>query len=99
MIKAIISGLIQLIINLVNIFLTPINALINQFMPSLNNAFNAIGSFLNICVSSIGWVISALGIPPVVIELIIAFYTFKLTVPLLVHAVKLVVKWYRALMP
>lgn len=99
MIKAIISGLIQLIISLVNIFLSPINSLIETYMPSLNSAFSAIGSFLNLCVSSIGWVISALAIPSVVIELIIAYYTFKLTVPLLVHAVKLVVKWYRALMP
>lgn len=99
MIKAIISGLIQLIINLVNIFLSPINSLIESYMPSLNTAFSSIASFLNICVSSIGWVISALGIPSIVIELLVAYYTFKLTVPLLVHAIKLVVKWYRALMP
>lgn len=99
MIKAILSGLIKLIISLVSIFLTPINDLITTYMPSLGNALSSIGSFLAICVSSIGWVISALGIPPVVIELLVAFYTFKLTVPLLVHAIKLAVKWYRTLMP
>lgn len=99
MIKGIIKGLMKLITKLLAVFLAPINALIGQYLPALDTALTKIAQFLNLCVSAIGWVISALGIPPIVIELIVAYYTFKLTVPILVHAVKLVVKWYRALMP
>lgn len=99
MINDILQGLIKFIISLVSIFLTPINLLVSQYMPSLDNAFNSIASFLGMCTNSIGWVISALGIPSIVIQLIVSYYTFKLTVPLLVSAIKIAIKWYHALMP
>ena len=99
MINTILQGLISFIISLINIFLSPINALVSTYLPNVDQALTSIGNFLSICVSSIGWVISAFAIPSIVINLIVTYYTLVLTVPLLVHAVKLAVKWYHTLMP
>ena len=99
MIGKLLSGIINVIIALVNVVFAPIDSLINTYIPSLSSAFTAIGSFISMCVGFIGWVISLLGIPSELISLLIAYYTFKLTVPLLVYVVKLAIKWYNALKP
>lgn len=97
MIKAIIKGIMSLIISLVSVILAPIDALISQFLPSLDNALSGFSSFLNMCGQYIGWVIDFTGLSSETISLIIAYFVFKLTVPLLVSTVKLAIKWYNAL--
>ena len=99
MIGKLLSGMINLVISLVNTIFTPIDNLITSLLPGLSDAFTAIGNFIAICISGIGWVIDAVGIPSQLIALLVAYYTFKLTVPLLVHAVKLAIKWYDKLKP
>lgn len=99
MINAILAGIITLITNLTNTLLLPIDAAITSYLPALSNAFTAIGNFLNICVSCIGWVISLLGLNANVISLIVIYYGFALTVPAIVYVVKLAIKWYNALKP
>lgn len=97
MIKAIINGIISLILDLVNVLLVPIDSLIDTVLPNLSSAISAVGNFLSILTRSIGWGISALGIPSSAISLLIAFYTFKLTAPLLFSTIKLALKWYNNL--
>lgn len=97
MIKAIINGIISLILDLVNVLLVPIDTIIDNVLPNLSGAINAVGSLLSIITRSIGWGISALGIPSSAISLLIAFYTFKLTAPLLFSTIKLALKWYNNL--
>lgn len=99
MIKAIISGIMSLIISLVQVLLAPIDAVISSALPSLNNALIGIGNFLNMCSQSIGWGISLTGLSQDTISLIILYFTFKLTVPLLISAIKSAIKWYQALKP
>lgn len=99
MIGKILTGIINLIVSLVSILFTPIDNLISSLLPDLSNAFTAVGNFISICVSSIGWVIDAVGIPSELIALIVSYYTFKLTVPLLVYLVKLAIKWYDKIKP
>ena len=99
MINAILSGIINLIINLVNVILLPFDTLIENALPNLSNAFSSIGEFLNISTSSIGWVISLTGISSTAISLIVAYYGFKLTAPLLFYMIKLALSWYNKLKP
>ena len=56
-----IYGIINLIINFIALLLTPIDNLILSFLPDLSNAFTAIGSYLSVIASSIGWAISPVG--------------------------------------
>lgn len=97
MINAILTGIFNVIISLVQVLLAPIDILITNYLPDLANALTAVNEFLILVTSSIGWVLSCLGIPGTVISLLVIYYTFKLTVPYLVHLIKLALKWYNTL--
>ena len=99
MIKAIISGIFKLILSLVNLLLTPINSLITNAIPSLSPAFASIRAFCQYGFQFCGWTVDALCINTITIDLIIAYATAKLTIPLAINLVKIAIKWYRQLMP
>lgn len=97
MINTILNGIFNIIISLVNTILSPIDSLIIDNIPVLDTAFSAIGSFLDLCTSSIGWVISCFGLSSTCLSLIVAYFTFKLSVPILFSTIKLAIKWYNAM--
>ena len=99
MIKAIINGIFKLVISLVGVLLSPIDSLITSALPGLSSAISAVGSFLQTCTSAIGWVLSCFGLSSNCISLIIVYFTFKLTVPVLMYVFKLAIKWYHMLVP
>lgn len=99
MINKLLMGIFKLIIGLVSVILTPIDNLITNALPDLASALDSISSFLNICTQSIGWVISLTGIPPLAINLIVLYYGFKLTAPMLFYMIKLALSWYNKLKP
>lgn len=99
MINAILKGLFSLITGLVSVLLYPIDLLIKNYMPDLSNAFNYISSFFDLAGNVLGFCVSVTGLSSTALSLIALFFTFKLTVPILVSAIKLGIKWYRALMP
>ena len=99
MINAILKGIISLIIGLVSLILTPIDNLIQSALPELSNAFTAIGNFLNLISSGIGWVISLTGLSSEAISLIVAYFVFALTAPMLFYMIKLALSWYNRLKP
>lgn len=100
MIAKLMSALMGLIIKLVGVLLAPINLLIEGVLPQeVINGINSIGGFFQTISNGIGWVISASGIPPTALALIVATLVFKLTAPMLVHAVKLALAWYDKIKP
>lgn len=99
MINAILQGIMSLIMGLVSLLLSPIDMLIEQFLPDLSGAINAIGNLFAMVSGSLGFCISLLGLSSATLSLIVLFYTFKLTVPLLVSSIKTAIKWYNALKP
>lgn len=99
MINAILKGIFKLVVSLVNLLLTPIDALISSALPGLSSAISAIGSFLSLCMQSIGWVLSVFAIPAGALSLLVLYYVFKLTLPLAISTVKLAIKWYDKIKP
>lgn len=99
MINAILQGIITLIISLVNVILIPIDNIITSVLPDLSNALNSVSQFLHICLNSIGWVISLTGLSNQVISLIILYFGFSLTAPMLFYLIKLALAWYNRLKP
>lgn len=99
MINALLTGIFKLIIGLVSIILTPIDALITSALPSLDNALTAVANFFNYIGSSIGWVISLTGLSSETLSLIVLYFTFKLTAPMLFYMIKLAISWYNKLKP
>lgn len=94
MINAILKGVFNLVISLVDVILSPIDLLINNALPSIATGLNYVSSFFNYILGFIPWIMSWFHLPQEFITLVIAYYTFKLTVPLTVHTVKLAVSWY-----
>ncbi len=99
MINALLTGIFKLIIGLVSIILSPIDALITNALPSLDNALTAVANFFTYIGSSIGWVISLTGLNSEALSLIVLYFTFKLTAPMLFYMIKLALSWYNKLKP
>lgn len=97
MINAILTGILKLIMGFVSLILTPIDALITQFLPGINQMFSFITGAFNIVGQFFGWIIDATLINTEVISFIILVFTFRLTVPLMVYAIKLAIRWYNTL--
>ena len=99
MIKALLKGIIKLIIGLVTLILAPIDNLIQSALPQLSSALTAVGNFLNLISNGIGWAISLTGLSSNAISLIVAYYAFTLTTPMLFYMIKLALSWYNRLKP
>lgn len=99
MIGKILSGIMKLIISLVNVLLTPIDLLISNLLPGLDSAFSAITAMFNAISSVIGWCLSFTLLSSETISLIVLYFTFALTLPLGVYTVKLAIKWYDKIKP
>lgn len=99
MINAILKGLFSLISGLVHVLLYPIDLLIEQYLPDLSSAFSYIASYFDLAGNVLGFCVSVTGLSSTALSLIALYFTFKLTVPILVSAIKIGIKWYRALMP
>lgn len=99
MINALLSGIFKLIIGLVSIILTPIDALITSALPSLDNALTAVANLFTYIGSSIGWAVSLTGLSSETLSLIVLYFTFKLTAPMLFYMIKLAISWYNKLKP
>ena len=97
LITTFISGAIYVVVSLVYIILAPIDELILQYLPDLSNAFTAVADLLNLIGQGIGWAISVSGLSTATITLIVAYYTFKLTAPVLLYMLKLALSWYNNL--
>ena len=99
MINAILTGIINLIVGLVSLILAPIDNLILSALPDLSNALTAIGNFLNLISTSLGWAVSVTGLSNETLSLIVMYFTFKLTAPMLFYMIKLALSWYNKLKP
>lgn len=97
MINALITGIFNVIISLVNVVLAPIDLLIKQFLPDLSTAISSIGGMFGLVGNVLGFVVSLTGLSSTALSLIVMYYTFKLTVPVLVSAIKQAIRWYNAL--
>lgn len=94
MIKAIIKGVMSLIISLVDVLLAPIDTVISTALPSLANALNLVNNFFDFIGGVVPFVISYTGINEIVLNIVIDLSVFILTVPLMVSAIKLAIRWY-----
>lgn len=94
MINTILTGIFNVVIALVNVLLSPIEAIISNYIPSLDAAFDMVAMLFENLVNFIPWVISWTGLNSTVIGLIVAYFTFSLTVPFLIHTIKLAIAWY-----
>ncbi len=99
MINALLTGIFNVIISLVNVILTPIDKVIASALPDLSNAISSIGQLFATIGTSIGWGISLTGISSECIALIVTYFVFKLTLPITFSLIKSALAWYNKLKP
>ena len=98
-VNVILKGFLNLVMLFAKIILLPIDALLNSFLPETELLFSAVNSMFDSVEPLLGFVVSLSGLSSAAISIIILYYTFKLTVPLTVHSIKFVIKWYNTLKP
>ena len=99
MIAEIFNDLIYFIVNLISLFIKPIDDLIFQLVPDLSSCFTAIGSLFSYISSGIGYAMSLTGFSASTWALIGIYFTFKLTAPMTFYIIKLAIAWYNKLKP
>lgn len=99
MINKILMGIFSLIISLVDILLTPLDLIISNAFPTLDVGLSYVTGFYEWLCGLIPWAMSWFGLNTDIIGFYVAYITFELTVPLLVHTVKLCLSWYNKLKP
>lgn len=97
MINAILSGVLTFLTQIIHILLTPINLAIQTLVPDLENAFALINQFWALITTYTDFVISYTGFTANVVSIIILLIIANISIPLSVHGVKLLVKWWEAL--
>ena len=97
--KFIVTALCSFLMNLIGLLLGPIDNLIAQYIPSLANALTSVANFFSWLVQFVNWALSWLPLTADTWSFIVTVLIFRLTVPLLVDTVKLVVRWWHALAP
>jgi len=75
MIKSILNGLLQMVISILNIFLTPINALFENLFPDMTNAISTFNTFVSTYIGgTLSFFFSIL--PPIFRSLLVIWFTF-----------------------
>lgn len=97
MIQELFTGLVSLIISFISLLLIPIDNLILSILPDLSNAFTGIANLFNLISGGIAWAVSLTGLSSASLTLIVVYYTFKLTAPMLFYLIKLAISWYNKL--
>lgn len=95
----IVQAICNFLISLIGFIFTPIDNLIYQALPSLANALTSVANFFSWLVQFVNWALSWLPLTADTWSFIIAVLIFRLTVPLVVDTIKLVVRWWHALAP
>lgn len=99
MINALLMGIFKIVTSLVNVLLSPVNALINSYLPDLANIISLINKAFGYLFGYVGWWTDAMLLNSETVSFIILYWTIKLTLPLTVNAVKLAIKWYDKIKP
>lgn len=98
--KFIVSAIVVFLKSLIGAILGPIGTLISNFLPnSLTDLIQYVYAFLDWLLAFCQWALSWLPFTATFWSLVGAYFIFRLSVPILVHSIKLVVKWWHALVP
>lgn len=97
MIRVIIIGVLRLLSLIINVILYPINLLLQTAVPNIDNAFAKINEFFNTISSYAVFGLSYLGIQSSYIQIMTILFIAIITIPLLVHALKLIAAWWETL--
>lgn len=99
----IVSQIVSILFNAVNVFATiiiaPISALIHDLFPIIDTGLATISQWMYQIMSYVGWILNAFAIPGIVILIVVSYYIFIVSSSLAAYSVKFVLRWYNILKP
>lgn len=99
MISILLNVFLNFVLVVCRLIMLPIDAIISEYLPDVSNMFDSVSRLFDLASDYLSWVINLSGLSNLAIQFIILYFGFKLTVPLSVHVIKFVIKWYQAIMP
>lgn len=92
-----IHGILSFIMYLANFILTPLNALIENYLPNFDYLLSCVSDFFTYISNLIPWVVSYFGLSHEILELILSYLVFNITLPVITVSIKFAIKWYNSL--
>jgi len=90
-------ALIEVVMAIIGVILTPLGYLIASLLPNLDEAMLKVPELFNYAATYMGWIISAFAIPSLLLTVMLGYYLFVLTTKLTVWPIKLAISWYHTL--
>ena len=97
MANAILNALLDFLKYILNILLSPLNALIATLVPDTTTAFTYINGFWSLLSRYGSFALSYLGISREIISICILLYIPIITIPFAVHFFKLIARWWETI--
>lgn len=97
--NTIFNGLFNIISSMMHFVMMPINLIIQNVLPDVQSALNAMNGYLNKVGEFLSFGLSYFGFYTELIDVSVLIIGAIMTIPLLVHSLKLILRWYRILMP
>lgn len=98
MINALLFGIVSFVVSIFSSILQPLLNGLGSYFNQYSGFVSYITNFLSYCLTCVGWVINSLGLSPVM-NLVILYWVGVLTLAIPVRVIKIVLRWYRILMP
>lgn len=90
--------ILNFVIGAINLILTPLYNFLSQFLIfNLDDLINNVNSLINMFIGYVPYVADMSFIPAPVIHLIACYLVFKYSVKFSAMAIKITLKWYKAL--
>lgn len=91
--QTLIEMIFYIFISIISVILLPFSLVIERFMPALDAVLTSVDQLFTLASTYVGYIIDAVAIPPIAINLVIAYYTFAIMATLYVWMSKLGLKW------
>lgn len=97
--KLIVRVIFKAIKLLINLVLLPLDLLVQSVAPDLTDIIASVNGFFTYITDAILWVKSWLPFTSLFWTLLASVLVFKYTVPMITHAIKVILAWYDTLKP
>ena len=89
--------IITILAKIITIAFIPIDTIVSNYMPNLDSALSKVTTFFNYLQNYSSFIMSYTGLNRDVISICITLFVTTITLPTLVHGIKLGLKWWEEL--
>lgn len=97
--KFFVTSLINFLMSFITTTMGPLSSFVLNLLPDLTGFSSTVANFFDWLVDFVSWALSWLPFTTGFYVFFALYWAFRLTLPLMVHAIKTVIKWWHALAP